>query len=100
MEYIYATMLLHAAGKEITEENMVKVLKAPGIEVDETRVKALVSALDEIDIDEAIKSAPVLGAPAPAPVQQVEEKKEEKKEKEEKEPSEEEAIQGLGALFG
>jgi large subunit ribosomal protein L12 len=80
---------------------MVKVLKAPGIEVDETRVKALVSALDEIDIDEAIKSAPVFGAPAPAPAQQVEEKKEEKKEKkEEKEPSEEEAIQGLGALFG
>ncbi|MFH1774171.1 MAG: 50S ribosomal protein P1, partial [Methanobacteriota archaeon] len=69
MEYVYAAMLLHAAGKEINEENLAKVLKAPGIEVNEAKVKALVAALDGVNIDEAIKQAlaqPVVAAAAPA----------------------------------
>ena len=51
MEYIYAAMLLHKAGKEITEDAMEKVLTAIGINVDKGRVKATVSALKDVNID-------------------------------------------------
>ncbi|RLI04801.1 50S ribosomal protein P1 [Candidatus Bathyarchaeota archaeon] len=104
MEYVYAAMLLHKAGKPIDEENVTKVLEAAGIQTDPTRVKALVAALSEVDIDEAIKSAPTLtaAAPAAAPAEAApaaEEKPAEEKEEEE-EKKEEEALEGLGALFG
>lgn len=108
MEYIYSAMLLHSAGKEITEENIKKVLTAAGVKVDDARIKALTASLEGVDIEEAIKSAavaPVAAAPAAAgeAASSAEEKKEEKKKKEEEEEeavSEEEAAAGLGALFG
>lgn len=96
MENIYAAMLLHSAKKPINEENLKKVLTSAGVNVDAARVKALVAALSEVNIDEAIKVAPTLAAaaaPAPATAPKAEEKKEEKKE-------EEAALEGLGALFG
>ena len=105
MEYIYAAMLLHKAGKEINEENVAQILKAAGVEADQARVKALVAALSEVDIEEAIKSAPTLmaapaAAPAPeAPAEEAKKEEEKKKEEEEKE-KEEAALEGLGALFG
>jgi len=103
MEYIYAAMLLHKAGKEINEENVSQILKAAGVEADQARVKALVATLAEVDIEEAIKSAPTLmAAPAAAPAAEApteEAKKEEEKKKEEEE-KEEAALEGLGALFG
>jgi large subunit ribosomal protein L12 len=102
MEYIYAAMLLHNAGKPIDEKSVTKVLSAAGLNVDASRVKALIASLSEVDIDEAIKSAAFMPAAAPAAVAEpAEEKpaKEEKKE-EEKEKKEEEALEGLGALFG
>jgi len=46
MEYVYGAMLLHAAGKEINEENLKKVLEAAGIEVDEAKIKALTASLE------------------------------------------------------
>ncbi len=100
MEYIYAALLLHRLGKELTEENIKKVVKAAGVEPDEVKVKALVAALNEINIDEALKTAvtmPVAAAP-PAEEKKEEVKKEEKKKEEEK--KEEEALEGLAALFG
>jgi len=106
MEYIYAAMLLHKAGKPIDEDNITKVLEAAGIQIDQARVKALVAALSEVDIDEAIKSAPtiVAAAPAAAPTEAApaaeEKPKEEEKPEEEEEKKEEEALEGLGALFG
>lgn len=102
MEYVYAAMLLHAAKKEINEENLTKVLSAPGIQVNEAKVKALVAALEGVNIEEAIKQA-MVQAVAPAAAAPAEAKKEEKKEakkEEKKEESEEEALAGLGALFG
>ncbi|MEM1592949.1 MAG: 50S ribosomal protein P1 [Archaeoglobaceae archaeon] len=106
MEYVYAALLLHSAGKEITEENVKAVLSAAGIAVNEARVKALVSALEGINISEILQKStamPVVAQPAGAP--KAEEKKEEKKEeekkkKEEEEKKEEEAIEGLASLFG
>ena len=81
MEYVYGAMLLHAAGKEINEENLKKVLEAAGIEVDEAKIKALTSSLEEINIDEVISKATAMPvAVAPAAEAKAEEKKEEKKE--------------------
>lgn len=105
MEYIYGAMLLHSAGKKITEENIKKVLTAAGVKADDARIKALTASLEGVDIEEAIKTAavPVAAAPAQPAASGDEEKKEEKKEKKEKkeeEVSEEEAAAGLGALFG
>ena len=102
MEYVYAAMLLHKAGKPIDEDNVTKVLQAAEIESDPARVKALVAALSEVDIEEAIKSSPTLmAAAAPtAPAEPTAPAAEEKPEEEEEEKAEEEALEGLGALFG
>ena len=102
MEYIYSALLLHAAGKEITEEAVTNVLKAAGIEVDAAKVKALIASLKEVNIEEAIQKAATVQA-APAAVAAVETKAEaaeEKKEEEEEKKTEEEAASGLSALFG
>ena len=104
MEYIYAAMLLHKAGKEINEKNLAEVLTAAGINADPVRVKALVASLAEVNIDEAIKTPPafITATPtptAPAPAPEGKPAKEEKKEEEEK-AKEEAALEGLGALFG
>jgi len=108
MEYIYSAMLLHSAGKKITEENVKKVLTAAGVKADDGRIKALTASLEGVDIDESIKSASVpVAAPAASAASGGEDsskdKKEEKKDKKEEkkeEVSEEDAAAGLGALFG
>ncbi len=100
MEYIYGALLLHSAGKEINEDSVKKVLEAAGVEVDEAKVKALVSSLEGVNIDEVLSKAavPVTAAPAPSESGGKEEQKEEKKEDEEKKV--EEAAEGLASLFG
>jgi large subunit ribosomal protein L12 len=99
MEYVYAALVLHKAGKEITESSIKKVLEAAGAHPDEARVRALVAALNGVNIDEAIKNAAPVGvATAPAAAHGGEKKEEKKEKKEEKKP--EEAAAGLGALFG
>ena len=107
MEYVYAVMLLHKAGKEINEESLSNVLTAAGINVEAVRVKALIASLSEVNIDEAIKSAPtMMAAPAAAqaptaPAAETKPKEEDKKKKVEEEKAKEEAaLEGLGALFG
>ena len=97
MEYIYAAMILHSAEKDINEENVKSIIEAAGIEADDARVKALIAALEDVDIEEAIETAAVAAA-APAAAAPVAEAVEE--EEEEEEASEEEAAAGLGALFG
>ncbi len=103
MEYIYAALLLHKAGKEVKEENVKAVLTAVGIAVDDARVKAMVAALEGINIEDAISkaaAAPVAvaaaapAAAAAAPAAAEEPAKEDKKEEEES------GMAGLGALFG
>jgi len=96
--YIYAAMLLHKAGKAINEDNVKKILEAAEVKVDEARVKALIAALEGVNIDEVAKEATV---PVAAPTAEKADVKEEKKEEPEKEEKkEEEAAAGLGALFG
>ncbi|MCE5214238.1 MAG: 50S ribosomal protein P1 [Methanobacterium sp.] len=104
MEYVYAAMLLHTTGQKIDEGNVQKVLEAAGAEVDDARIKALIAALEDVDIDEAIEktaltaAAPAAAAPSAAPAAAEEEEEEEEEESEEE--KEEEAAAGLGALFG
>ena len=100
MEYIYAAMVLHKADKEINESAVTKVLESAGIQVDAGRVKALVAALEGVDIDQAIKeSAVVTPVATPAAPSEGEAPAKEEKKEEEK-PSVEEAAAGLGSLFG
>jgi large subunit ribosomal protein L12 len=102
MEYVYAALLLHKAGKPVDENGITSVLKAAGVAVNETRVKALVAALEGVNIEEAISKAAFAAAPAPAaavagaPAAAAEEGKDEKKKEEE----EATGMEGLGALFG
>ena len=99
MEYMYAAMLLHSAGKEINESALENIINAAGISPDGVRVKALVAALADVDIDEALK-APVFTAAAPAAAAPAAEEEAEEKVEEEEEEAEEEDLQGLSALFG
>ncbi len=103
MEYVYSALLLHKAGQEINEKNMEAVLTAAGVKADKGRIKALLAALEGVDIDEALKSAaamPVAAAPA-APGQAAEAAPAaEEEKKEEEEEKEEEFTAGLGSLFG
>ena len=107
MEYVYAALLLHKLKQDITEDSVKNVVKAAGVTPDDVRVKALVAALSEVQIDEALKAAPVAVAAAAAPTAaaptaaapaagggggEAPAKEEEKKE--------EEALEGLSSLFG
>lgn len=105
MEYIYGALLLHSAGKEINEGDLTKVLEAAGVSVEAARVKAVVTSLDGVNIEEAMQTAVAAGpavAAAPAAAGGDAPAAEEKKEEEEEEAgaTEEEAMAGLGALFG
>jgi len=95
MQYIYAALLLHKAGKEITEENIKKVLEAAGVVIDEARLKTVVASLKGVDIEKTLQEAAAMpvasSAGASAPAAKHEEPKEERHE---------EAAEGLAALFG
>jgi len=93
MEYIYAALLLHKVGQEVSEENLKKVIAATGADVDEAKVKVLVASLKGVDIAEKLANASIAAAPAAG--EKAEAPKEEKKE----EPRAE-AAEGLASLFG
>lgn len=102
MEYVYAALLLHSAGKKVTDEAVSAVIKAAGGEVDAVRAKALVSALDGVNIEEAIAKAAFAApaaAAAPTAAAAAEAPKTEEKQ-EDKGKAEESGMEGLGALFG
>jgi large subunit ribosomal protein L12 len=96
MEYIYAALLLHKLGKEVSEENIKSVVAAAGADVDESKVKSLIASLNGVDIESELANASLVssapaGASAPAEKPKAEKPKEEKKEA---------AAEGLSALFG
>ena len=106
MEYVYAALMLHKLQKDVTEENVTSVVKATGAEVNEAQVNALVASLADVDIEEAIKAAPLAAAPAAAAAAAPAEETaggDDKKEKKPDPPSEkqeEQAMEGLASLFG
>ena len=100
MEYIYAALLLHKLGKEVSEENVKSVVVAAGGEADESKIKSLTASLNGVDIAKELESAslvaaaPAAGAPAEGGASEA---KAEEKPKEEKKEA---AAEGLSALFG
>lgn len=112
MEYVYAALILNETGEEINEENLTSVLEAAGTDVEESRVKALVAALEDVDIEEAVEQAaavPAAGgaaggaAAAGGEAEAEEEAEEEEAEAEEDDDDEEDEDsggEGLGQLFG
>ncbi|MFB6086262.1 MAG: 50S ribosomal protein P1 [Halodesulfurarchaeum sp.] len=110
MEYVYAALILNEADAEINEDNLTDVLEAAGVDVEESRVKALVAALEDVDISEAVEQA--AAAPAPAAGSGAaeaasgeeeadeEEATEDEEEAEAEEEEEEASGEGLGDLFG
>ncbi len=99
MEYVYAALLLHKLKQDINEDNVKNVIKATGTSPDDIRVKSLVAAISEVNIEDALKAAPIsaaTAAPASSTASAAAEKEDEKKE----EKKEEEALEGLSSLFG
>ncbi len=96
MEYVYAALLLHKLGKEVTEEGVKSVVAATGETVDEVKVKSLIASLKGVDIAKELESASLVSAAPAASSAPAEEKKEEKPKEEKKEA----AAEGLSALFG
>ena len=118
MEYVYAALILNEADAEITEDNVTEVLEAAGVDVEESRVKALTAALEDVDIEEAVETAaaaPAAGAAGGAAggsadaeeadaddEDDAEEEAEEADAEEEDDDDDEDdaAGEGLGELFG
>ncbi len=106
MEYIYGALLLHSTGNKVEEAKLKKVLEEAGVTPDAARVKALVSSLKELNIDEVLKNAASMAAvSAPAPAQdskpkKKQEKKDEEPKEEKAEVNEQDAMAGLSSLFG
>lgn len=113
MEYIYAALIVNETDEEITEDNITSVLEAAGADVEESRVKALIAALEDVDIEEAVDQAAAVpaggagagtggAAEAEAEEAEAEEAEEEEAEAEEEEAEEEDEAdgEGLGQLFG
>ena len=96
MENIYAALLLHKLGKEVSEGSLKDIIAAAGGEAEEVKIKSLVASLKGVDIAKELESASLAVSPA-AGIAPVEAKKEEAKPKEEKKEA---AAEGLSALFG
>lgn|SRR5271155_2591898 len=98
MEYIYAALLLDAAGKEINEKSLAEVVKAAGMSPDEAMAKSVASSLKEVNIKDVIKNAQNVQVAAPAAAAGAPAAK--KAEPAEEKVSEEQAAGGLASLFG
>jgi large subunit ribosomal protein L12 len=102
MEYVYAALLLHSAGKDVNEDGIKKVVEASGVAPDEVRIKALVAALEGVDIATVLSQAAAVpvAAAAAAPVAAAPAAAAEAEAEEDQEAAEESGVEGLGALFG
>jgi len=63
MAYMYAALTLHAAGKEVNEENLKRVLEAVGAQVDEATVKALTMLVAALKVGPQIAPTEVATPP-------------------------------------
>ena len=113
MEYVYAALILNETGEEINEDNVTDILEAAGADVEESRVKALVAALEDVDIEEAVEQAAAVpaggaggaaaaGGEADTGADETDEAEaEEETEAEEEDDDDDDAGgEGLGELFG
>lgn len=103
MELVYAALTLHEAGKEVNEDNLEEIVEAADLDVEDSEIAALVAALEDVDIEEAMETAVAAGGAAAAPAGGEESSEEEAEEadedEEEEEADEDEAAEGLGSMF-
>ena len=99
MEYIYAALLLDAAGKDISEKSLADVIKAAGMAPDEAMAKSVATSLKDVNIKDVIKNAQNVQVAAPA-APAAGAKPSKKDEPVEEKVSEEQAAGGLASLFG
>lgn len=102
MELIYAALTLHEAGKEVNEDNLESIVDAADLDVEDSEIAALVAALEDVDIEEAMETAVAAGGAAAAPAAEESDEDDEEEaedEDDEEEASEEEAAEGLGSMF-
>jgi large subunit ribosomal protein L12 len=114
MEYVYAALILNETGEEINEANVTDILEAAGADVEESRVKALVAALEDVDIEEAVEQAAAVpaggaggaggaaaaGGEAETGEEETEEAETEEEVEEEDDDDDDAGGEGLGELFG
>ncbi len=99
--YLHAVLLLHGAGKEVSQAGIVAVMKAAGAEADDAKAKVLSEAVKGVDFEDLLKNvatvaaAPAAAAPAAAGAAAKPEEEEVSEEK-----KEEQAAEGLANLFG
>ncbi|PSH00854.1 MAG: 50S ribosomal protein P1 [Nanohaloarchaea archaeon SW_7_46_7] len=102
MELVYAALTLHEAGKEVNEDNLEAIVDAADLDVEDSEIAALVAALEDVDIEEAMETAVAAGgaaAPSGGEESSEDEAEEESEEEEEDEADEDEAAEGLGSMF-
>jgi large subunit ribosomal protein L12 len=100
MEYIYAALLLDAAGKEISDKSLTEVVKAAGLTPDEAMARSVATSLKDVNIKDVIKNAQNVQVAAPASASAAGAKPAKKEEPVEEKVSEEQAAGGLASLFG
>src|SRR3989344_3938458 len=100
MEYVYSALLIHKLGHEVNNSKVKEVIEAAGGKADEMKARALLAALDGVNIDEVIKQAAIpVAITAQTTEAKTEAKDDKKKSAEEEKKAEEAAAAGLGALF-
>jgi large subunit ribosomal protein L12 len=96
--YLHAVLVLHGAGKDVSADGILSVLKAAGAATDEARAKVLADACKGVNFEDLLKAAATVAAPAAAAAAPAAEKP--KKEEKDEGKKEEEAAAGLANLFG
>ncbi|MEM4272205.1 MAG: hypothetical protein QXH30_01320 [Candidatus Bilamarchaeaceae archaeon] len=99
--YLHAVLLLHGAGKEVSQEGILSVVKAAGVHPDEAKAKVLAEAVKGVNFEDLLKNvATMAAAPAAgaAPAGGAAAKPAEEEVSEEK--KEAAAAEGLANLFG
>jgi large subunit ribosomal protein L12 len=96
---LHAVLVLHGAGKEVSADGIVSVLKAAGAEADNAKAKVLADACKGVSFEDLLKAATVVAA-APAAAAPAGGEAKPKKEEKDEGKKEEEAAAGLANLFG
>ncbi|GGN92567.1 50S ribosomal protein P1 [Haloarcula pellucida] len=66
MEYVYAALILHETGAEINESNLTAVLESAEADATTSRIKAVVAALEDVDLAATKAKTMATGGAAPA----------------------------------
>ena len=93
MAYIYSALILRSVGKKIDEASLSDVLEAGGISVDPDRVKVLVETLNEVSIEDFMRTPTLPVVETPVVV------KEEKRKKKAPEQPADDPATGIDFLF-